>query len=44
MASRGGGGHGGGGNTTVVIGIISVCLIFGTYLFLRIRKARRDAL
>jgi DMSO/TMAO reductase YedYZ heme-binding membrane subunit len=44
MAS-GGGGHGGGGgsNATTVIGIISVCLIFGTYLFLRIRKARKDA-
>ncbi|MDR1762789.1 MAG: hypothetical protein LBR64_02365 [Dysgonamonadaceae bacterium] len=42
MASRGGG-HGG-SNITAIIGIISVCLIFGTYLFLRIRKARKDAL
>jgi hypothetical protein len=42
MASRGGGGHGG-GNITTIIGIISVCLIFGAYLFLRIRKARKDA-
>jgi DMSO/TMAO reductase YedYZ heme-binding membrane subunit len=44
MASRGGG-HGSGGNMTLatVIGIVSVCLIFGAYLYLRIRKARKNA-
>jgi DMSO/TMAO reductase YedYZ heme-binding membrane subunit len=45
MATQSGGGaHGGGDMTlTTIISIVSVCLIFGAYLFLRIRKARKDA-
>ncbi|MDR1814579.1 MAG: hypothetical protein LBR18_07000 [Tannerella sp.] len=44
MASQNGSAHSGGEMTlATVIGIISVCLIFGAYLFLRLRKARKDA-
>ncbi|MDR2496222.1 MAG: ferric reductase-like transmembrane domain-containing protein [Tannerellaceae bacterium] len=45
LGGGGGHGHGAGGNMTAVTltGIISTCLVFGSYLILRLRKARRDA-
>jgi DMSO/TMAO reductase YedYZ heme-binding membrane subunit len=41
---RGHGAHDGDMTLVTVIAIISTCLVFGSYLILRLRKARKDAL